>query len=166
MIEQLYTTYFNGLYRFAYHYVMCDYAYDIVQEVFIRLYERKPPILSDDNIVGYLLTATKNRCMNFLRHKDIVDKHEERLVEAILSWNADGNDDGELKAEIERCMNLLSDKQRAVVSLKTKGKSYQEIADILKINVGTVNTHIARAYKVFRDNFGTLLIYYFMSRFL
>ncbi len=166
--EELYMAYFESLYRFAYHYVMCEEAKDIVQDVFIQFYENSRNLPEDINILGYLLTATRNRCMNFLRHKDIVDKHEERLVEAIISWNAECTDEySELSREIERCMSFLSVQQQQVIRLKSEGKSYKEIAEKLNISEGTVNTHIARAYKVFRENFGrSLMLAYFISRFL
>ncbi|MEG0796727.1 MAG: RNA polymerase sigma-70 factor [Odoribacter sp.] len=166
--EELYKIYFKSLYRFAYHYVMCEEAYDIVQEVFIHFYENGEKLPADTNIIGYLLTATRNRCMNFLRHKNIIDRHENRLVEAIISWNLESQEeDLALNSELQRCINLLTPQQQLIIRLKSEGKSYQEIADLMNINTGTVNTHIARAYKIFRENFGNhLLIAYFISRFL
>lgn len=166
--KELYMNYFEGLYRFAWHYVMCEEARDLVQDVFIHLYENRDKLPDDTKWLGYLLTATKNRCMNFLRRKDIIDRHENRLVEAIISWNHECPESHEeLTAGIERCMQLLSPQQQMVIRLKTEGKTYQEIADLMKINIGTVNTHINRAYTVFRDNFeSSLLLIYFISRFL
>ena len=152
---ELYMTYFESLYRFAYHYVMCEEAKDIVQDVFIQFYENENKLPEDTNVLGYLLTATRNRCMNFLRHQDIVDKHEERLVETIISWNSEcAEEHDELSKEIERCMSLLSTQQQQIIRLKSEGKAYREIAEKLNISEGTVNTHVARAYKIFRDNFG------------
>lgn len=106
--------------------------------------------------------------MNFLRHKNIVDKHEERLVETIISWNTECADEhNELSNEIERCMSLLSAQQQQIIRMKSEGKSYREIAQQLNISEGTVNTHVARAYKVFRENFGhSLMLVYFISRFI
>lgn len=166
--EELYMTYFESLYRFAYHYVMCEEAKDIVQDVFIQFYENGRSLPADTNVVGYLLTATRNRCMNFLRHKDIVDQHEERLVETIISWNTECADEhNELSNEIERCMSLLSAQQQQIIRMKSEGKSYREIAQQLNISEGTVNTHVARAYKIFRENFGrSLMLAYFISRFI
>lgn len=91
--DELYKSYFQGLYHFAWHYVMCDEARDIVQDVFISFYESKSKLPPDTNIVGYLLTATRNRCMNFLRRQDVIDRHENRLVEAIISWNNDTHEE-------------------------------------------------------------------------
>ncbi len=166
--EELYMTYFESLYRFAYHYVMCEEAKDIVQDVFIQFYENENKLPEDTNVLGYLLTATRNRCMNFLRHQDIVDKHEERLVETIISWNSEcAEEHAELSKEIERCMSLLSTQQQQIIRLKSEGKAYREIAEKLNISEGTVNTHVARAYKIFRDNFGqSLMLAYFLSRFI
>ena len=166
--EELYKNYFQGLYNFAWHYVMCEEARDIVQDVFISFYESKSKLPPDTNTVGYLLTATRNRCMNFLRRQDIIDRHENRLVEAIISWNHDTHEENiELTREIQRCMEILSVQQRQVIHLKSEGKTYAEIAELLNINTGTVTTHLTRAYKVFRDNFGgPLLLTYFISRFL
>ncbi|MFR3330259.1 MAG: RNA polymerase sigma-70 factor [Odoribacter splanchnicus] len=166
--EDLYRNYFQGLYYFAYHYIMSEEARDIVQEVFISVYENKDKLPHDMNIVGYLLSATRNRCMNFLRRQDIIDRHENRLAEAMISWEMDSQEEHtELTQELQRCMSMLSEQQRQVILLKTEGKSYAEIAQTLNITVGTVTTHLTRAYKVLRDNFGgPLLIIYFISRYL
>lgn len=152
--EAIYRKYYKELFRFAFHYVLCDEAKDIVQDVFIKLYENKKYLLEDVNIRSYLYSATKNGCINFHRHLNIIDKSESRITETMLQCDeCDTRENERMYQDLEKCMSELSPQQRIILELKVQGNDYKQIAEALNISQGTVNTHINRAYTYFRKKF-------------
>lgn len=156
--ESIYRKYYKDLYRFAFHYILCEEAEDIVQDVFIKFYENRKSLPNDLNTKSYLYSATKNRCLNFHRHLGIVDKNETRIIETLLSYESLYDDEMEqIYEDLEKCMSELSPQQRTILQLKAEGNDYNQIAKKLNITPGTVNTHVIRAYSYFRKK----IIYFF-----
>jgi len=59
---------YNSLANYAYSFLKSRQdAEDIVQEVFIKLWKNKPEVMHSNQVKFYLLTATKNACISFLR---------------------------------------------------------------------------------------------------
>ena len=52
-------------------------AEDVVQEIFVRLWEKRGELKSVQNLEGYLLLSVKNRCLNYLEHQQVVDKYKQ-----------------------------------------------------------------------------------------
>lgn len=160
--EAIYRKYYKELYRFAFHYVLCDEAKDIVQDVFIKLYDNKNNRFEDMAIKTYLYSATKYGCVNFHRHLNIIDKSESRITETMLQCDECETRENEQKYEdLEKCLSELSPQQRVILELKAQGNDYKQIAETLNISQGTVNTHINRAYKYFRKKFFYFFLIFF-----
>jgi RNA polymerase sigma-70 factor (ECF subfamily) len=65
---KIYTVYFPKLLRFSQTYVMSRYdAENIVQDIFLYLWEHRTALAGLGNINAYLFTMAKNRCIDFLR---------------------------------------------------------------------------------------------------
>lgn len=80
--EQIYIAYFSRMKYFAQEYVLSDEdAENIVQDVFLELWERKEMLELPINIIAYLFTAIKNRCIDFLRRKILIRDIEDKLQE-------------------------------------------------------------------------------------
>jgi RNA polymerase sigma-70 factor (ECF subfamily) len=158
VFDRLYRLHFNSLYRFAYHYIMSPEAEDLVQEIFVKLYEKRASIPLDTSLPSYLYTATKNSCVNHLRHLGIHDKNKNKLVEALLfSATRDHEEEEEIVARVNACISKLSTQQQLVLRLHANGMTYHQIAQKLNVTVGTVNTHVHRAYACFRKLFSMIL---------
>ena len=72
--EQIYISYYSRMKRFAQEYVVREEdAENIVQDVFLDVWEKKLFLISHSNLFSYLFTSVKNRCMDFLRHKMVVN---------------------------------------------------------------------------------------------
>ena len=68
LFEQLFREHYNALCNFAIRYLHDnDSAQEIVQEVFINLWQKKETITSDKSVKSYLFTSVKNRCLNYIR---------------------------------------------------------------------------------------------------
>lgn len=160
--EHLYMLYFNELYRFAYHYIMSDDAEDIVQEVFFKIYNNKSILSETSNPRAYLYKMVKNSSIDYLKHLNIQCVHQNGLMESLLnSIDYDEEFEQELHGKISNWLQSLPEKQRAIIKLRLEGKDYNEISKIMNISVGTVNTHVNRAYKFIKNNY---LILYLIVR--
>jgi len=78
--EKIYVAYYSRMKRFAQEYVIREEdAENIVQDVFLDLWEQNLLLPTHANLFAYLLTALKNRCIDFLRHKTIVQHTAQKL---------------------------------------------------------------------------------------
>lgn len=80
--DQLYLLYYPRLVRFSKEYVLSEEdAENIVQDVFLIIWEQKHELSHIQNIPSYLFRLTKNKCIDFLRRKIISTKKEKYLYE-------------------------------------------------------------------------------------
>ena len=161
--EDIYLSYFSKLKYFALEYVIREEdAENIVQDVFTELWEKKEMLSMHINLVAYLFTTVKNRCLNHLRHKTIVQEtatliQEEYLITLRMNLNSleafDQNlfSDQDIEKLITRALDSLSPKCREIfVMSKIEGKKQKQIAAELNISINTVETQIGIAYKKLR----------------
>lgn len=161
--EDIYLSYFSKMKYFALEYVIREEdAENIVQDVFTELWEKKEMLSMHINLVAYLFTTVKNRCLNHLRHKTIVQEtatlmQEEYLITLRMNLNSleafDQNlfSDQDIEKLITRALDSLSPKCREIfVMSKIEGKKQKQIAAELNISINTVETQIGIAYKKLR----------------
>jgi RNA polymerase sigma-70 factor (ECF subfamily) len=131
-------------------------AQDSVQEVVIKIWERKDVRAQAKNIEAYAMTMIKNYCLdrlkskqaNFLRlEDDFADQLD--LTEDTLSAQ---NDIKERLRAVEKVVNLLPEKQRTVWHLRdVEGYSFEEIEVIMDMNATAVRVTLSRARKEIRN---------------
>lgn len=138
-----------------------DYiAEEIVQDLFVKLWEKKKSILIDTSLKNYLIRAVKNQCLNYLEHKKV----QQRLIDDFISGNKSEEIDDftfiddELLKKIEESISSLPDKRRKIFRLsREEGKKYNEIAAEMKISPKTVEAQIGLALKTLRSNLKDLI---------
>ena len=158
--ETVYRLYANNLYIVAKSYVQDDFiAQEIVQKIFIRLWDKRKELDIRSNVNGYLFMMVKNKCLDYLRkpRKVIsIDGQWEQKERDIHFYAL--QDDGasrliksELEMRIQEGIELLPDACKAVF-LKTKieGMKYREAAKELNISVKTVESHMSKALRHMR----------------
>ena len=149
----LYEQFHAPLFRFAESYVGCPgIAEDIVQEVFIKLWENNKLKISR-SLRGYLFFMTRNACLNYLRTIQIEDKNKLKLMEAqVLSESADLDMDEEIVDRIKSAIKELPEQCQKVYSLSLYGGlKYAEIAEEMGISVNSVKTQMHRAKQLLRS---------------
>lgn len=156
--EQLYITNYPKLKRFAVEYVLSeDDAEDIVQDVFLTLWANNENLEMPNKIVAFLYTATKNRCLDYLKHQCVVRKNTAN-IQMIMAANAtalEALDQSLFEEDIEdvmaRAINKLPLKCREIfIKIRIEGKKHKEVADFLSISVNTVENQMNIAYKKLR----------------
>lgn len=161
--EDIYLSYFSKMKHFATEYVISDEdAENIVQDVFVELWENKEMLNMHMNLIAYLFTTIKNKCLNHIRHKIVVQNTATKMQEEYLislRMNLDSLEtfdnklfsDQDIEKIINRVLDSLPEKCRTIFFMsKIEGKKQKEIAQELNISINTVGTQIGIAYKKLR----------------
>jgi len=141
----------NYVYRYLNDYDECD---DVVQETFIRVYRNKNYYTPIAKFSTWIYTIASNlaktqlsqrrkmKIFSFLRSSEREDEFEV----ADTGYNLDEITDSILLDKIiQKALDTISIQYREAVILRDiQELTYEEIADILKINVGTVKSRINR----------------------
>ena len=130
-----------------------DTAKGMVQNVFLKLWERRERLQFSGSIKAYLYGAVYNECLNNLRHQKIKVNHQQH----VLYMTKDNAEEGtgmellDLKEKLQQAMNELPEKCRTVFQLsRFEELKYQEIADELGISIKTVENQMGKALKTLR----------------
>jgi len=129
-------------------------AEDVVQEVFIKLWNKRLDITDLNNVDAFCMTMTKNLSLDKLRskHKRVVampDNYDAPLVEANPLQQTVHNDTLNRVASI---MNQLPENQKLVMQLRDiEEYSYKEIVALLKMSLDQVKVNLFRARKTVRS---------------
>lgn len=135
-------------------------ALDLVQETFLRLYEKAALYRDGEDFQGWLFRIARNLCIDSYRRGRVrgAGLAGDVLVEA-LPDEAPGSLDAErrsdLRAVFRSVLDRLADKQRTVFVMKHyNDMPYQEIARTLGIAVGTVKSLHFKAVRNLRKQLG------------
>lgn len=161
-IEALFRAHYSRLCDFVNCYVRSpETASDLVQDLFVHLWERcdagDVPLLT----TAYLYTAARNRALKHLRHRRVVARWAERVASAPLPTGPQADErlrTREMAEAIRRAIDALPDRCRQIFLLsREKYLSYAEIAEVLGISVKTVETQMWRALKSLRKSLAPYL---------
>ena len=156
MIAGLYRRYAPELVRYIRKFTEDQAAAeDIVQEVFIAVWERDAQYPTYNAFRSFLYNSVKNASLNHLKHKNVEEKY-------LASLNLeDEGDDIDLKMMEEELYRLLfktidelPDKCRNIFLLHLEGKGNEEIALLLNLSILTVKTQKKRAMSYIRERLG------------
>lgn len=162
--EELFKSNYNTMCNIASNIVKnSDSAKDIVQEVFIKLWDKKADLLEISNIKGYLFRATTNASINYLsQNKKIVSLEASGVT---LSINPDETlTTKELEAKIQYALDRLPPKCKAIFVLsRFEGMKYAEIAEHLDISEKTVKNQMLIALNKMREDLRPYLTKEFLA---
>ena len=159
--EMLFKTYSQRLIYFSRRYVLDKQtAENIVQDVFLRIWQNKENLNPSKSIQSYLFTAVKNESLKQLRHLSVEKQQQENVSRlSVVELTPDeAIDKNELKGELNKAINDLPEKCREIFYMSRFDQlKYSEIADILGISIKTVETQMGRALKKLRGQLAHLI---------
>jgi len=150
--RKIYDGFSEPLYRFAYSYLKDSFeAEEIVQDVFLKVWEKRDEIDEQKSFKSYLYRITINKIFNELKHRVVKQKYEQHLLnfdqlthetpESSIQFQ-------ELNKKLELLLTKLPEQQRAIfIMSRWKGLSNAEIAEKLNLSIRTVENQIYRAAK-------------------
>ncbi|TKG89043.1 RNA polymerase sigma-70 factor [Puteibacter caeruleilacunae] len=131
-------------------------AAEIVQYVFIKLWEKRSTIDPSQSFSGFVFKIAKNLVYNFIRKSVREASMKEAHIDS-LDQLADSTFDKveftELEARLKACIDKLPPRRKEVFILSRKrGMTYKEIAIHLNISENTVDTQIRKALQFLKDH--------------
>lgn len=153
--DKIYVIYYSRMYRFAKEYVLSgDEAENIVQDVFLMLWEKREVLEIQVSLVSYLFSLVKNKCLDYLRHKEIESKYQKEFCAKRYSLellNQAFSSDEEIEEIVTTAVNKLPLRCREIfIKSRIEGKKNREIADELKISLSTVENQMTIALNKLR----------------
>lgn len=155
--ETLFNKYHSKLCVFSNSYVKSlDIARDVVQEVFIKIWNNREDFYINQSLKAYLYMAVRNQSLNFLQQR----KQKQRLKE-MLKRRQDLNDEirqdkfhtEELTERVWKLVEQLPERRRTIFILYRKhGLSYVEIAEVMDIARKTVENQLGKSLNFLREN--------------
>ncbi|PKQ69407.1 RNA polymerase sigma-70 factor [Labilibaculum manganireducens] len=126
---------------------------DLVQEVFVKLWAKFDDFDSLNAIKAYLYQATRNACLNSIRHEKVKRKYEAEQVHQVESetYFLKQVVEEETSRIIANSIDELPPQCKKILQLSMQGLKNQEIADDLGISVNSVKTQKRIAYKTLRS---------------
>jgi RNA polymerase sigma-70 factor (family 1) len=137
-------------------------ARDVVQEVFVTLWNKRDVINTQLNLAGYMYTALRNTILNIFAHKEVRTRYIESMAGYFINDYAQTDHrirSQQLASLIDREIAALPAKMQKVFVLSRKEHlSRKEISLQLDISEATVDRQIANALKILRARL-TLVAY-------
>jgi RNA polymerase sigma-70 factor (ECF subfamily) len=154
--DLLMARFYRPLLNFVVGYVdSLDAAEDVVQDLFIWLWERRATVSPSTTLQAYLYTAARHAALNAKTRQTTRRRHEaeginrQGFVDYIQPQGSAHIEEVELTMAVERAITSLSARSREVYILGMRhGLTYREIAETLGISIPTAQTHLMRALKV------------------
>jgi RNA polymerase sigma-70 factor (ECF subfamily) len=127
-----------------------QYAKDIIQEVFLALWDQQENIHNIQNIEAWLYRVTENKVIDFLRKAAVNERLKQalwqNLREIIQNDTVDFIEARECESILRKAINQLPPRRKLIYELnREKGLSYREIADELQVSSHTVKNQLFSA---------------------
>lgn len=162
----LFHLYYKDLVLFAGTFIpnqaVCE---DIAQNIFIRLWNEHEHLSINTSLKVYLLSATRNGCLDHIRHLEVrrqyadslfpESNHSTQETEKYILYS-------ELQKELKRAVERLNDLQRKCFILsRIHGMKYSDIAELLQVSVRTVELKISQAIQLLKKHLKEYLCIFF-----
>lgn len=152
---QLFHKYYEPLCYYACSIVRSkETADELVQGVFVKLWEDKDHLRIQTSIVAYLYKSVHNSCLNFLEHSKVKDRVSDMFLKEYKDLISPRSMEyptanllvQELSGVIQKAISDLPDQCREVfIKVRQEEMSYAQVADLLGVSVNTVKTQLQRA---------------------
>jgi RNA polymerase sigma-70 factor (ECF subfamily) len=144
------------LYRMAFRLMGSrEEAEDIVQEVYVKLWAMRNELSDYKSIEALAIRITRNLCLDQLRRRkvnyDALKAEKQRIVD-YPETPAEDLERKEKEKIIHDLIAALPEPQRSLVHLRhLEGKEYEEIAEMVNMNINAIRVSISRARKLMRE---------------
>ncbi len=177
-LAEAFEAHYGGLYRYAHHFVRSpDVAQELIQDVFLRVWERRLELHGGERLAPYLFVAVRNAAISWLRHARLerafyersgppadqrgADRRpaadDERALAGMSQAACDAADavrrqeEWALADELHEAIQTLPRRAREAITLRWQRQlKNTEIAEVMGCSVKAVEFSIARALDALR----------------
>ena len=174
IFEQVFRKYYAGLCTYGRSILHdADEAEEIVQNVFVSIWEKREEIEITQSLKSYLYRAVHNHCLNRIKHQKVRDEHQQYALhyqDASYESVSQTVYKNELEKQLAKAIEKLPEQCRIIFKLSRFDElRYQEIADQLGLSVKTIENQIGKALKILRielaDYLPIFLLLYWSTNF-
>src|SRR5260221_2011823 len=169
LFEQVFKSHFKSLHAYACT-IMRDAmpAEEIVQNIFLKLWEKKEEITIKENVSVHLYRAVHNESLNYLRHRKVRSAYQSYAMRQHKQTEQEKPAEKvvmkELEKKLEVALQELPEQCRTIFQLsRYEDLKYREIADRLRLSVKTIENQMGKALKLLRlklvDFLPTILLF-------
>jgi RNA polymerase sigma-70 factor (ECF subfamily) len=157
--QTLFKTHFKGLHAYAYTILRDSHlAEEIVQEVFVKLFERAERINIETSLESYLYRSVYYESLNYRKHEKVKAGYR-----AMMAHRSSGNgemaedflgarDCRDLETRLRLAMEELPEQCRTIFQLsRFEELKYREIAERLGLSIKTVENQMGKALRIIRQ---------------
>lgn len=168
--EMVFRDYYKPLVRYGSTFLKdSDEAEDVVQQVFVSLWEKKEQLAIHTSIRAVLYKSVQNACLNKIKHLKVRTVYAEDLkATAVHDDSSDPVQVNELNERIQVAVENMPEQCGRIFKMsRFEQLRYQEIADQLGLSVKTVENQMGKALKIVREelkDYLPLLILFFIQR--
>lgn len=131
-----------------------EMARDVIQDVFLKLWQKKEMLADIENMEAFAMRMTRNRCLDLFKTKRLIptedeelkirnEKHKNLQLEIELSETA---------FIIRKLISQLPEVQQTIMHLRDiEQYDYEEISEITDMSINTIRVNLSRARKKVRD---------------
>ena len=137
-------------------------ANDLVQECFVKLWEKRSAIKISQSVESLLFVMLRNKCLNYLRDQKLhdfekdIESIKENELQHLYQLDFIGKEEKSVEERlieaIQQSIENLPEKRKLVfIKTKVEGKKNKEVAEELDISVKAVEKHLHQAKEQIRN---------------
>ena len=139
-----------------------DEARDVVQDVFVRLWEKRDQLQIESSLSGYLYSSVRNQIFNMIKHQKVITAY----TDSLFAENRDNEiyadhliREKQFAAMIQAEIDSLPPRMKQVFELRRfEDLSNKEVAERLGITEYTAQDHMKKAVKALKIKMGLIII--------
>lgn len=153
--EQLFKLHYKALHAYACTILNDNMgAEEIVQQVFLKIWERRERLNIEGSLKAYLYRAVHNDCLNVIKHEKIKHAYKNFATNQLKNETDHASKKvllGDLEKKLRIALNELPEQCRTIFQMsRFEELRYQEIADRLGLSVKTIENQMGKALKLMR----------------
>jgi len=163
--QEIYERYKVAMLVYAAKRVPFEVAEDLVQDIFVKLWNNRFTVIIEERIAGYLFKALRNKILDFMDRDENAKKYINSLDDFSNQYSYQYADE---KIRSEHFLNHIQDLLRQygpqyqkILHLRMAGYSNQEIADELGLSEKTIRNNYSSILKIIRSKFSNVLLFLF-----
>lgn len=131
-----------------------DTSEEIVQDLFVRLWQERENVRIESSFNGYLFRAVHNRCLHYIEHRKVVQRHADQTITGLADHSEDPAEImhyKDLQKQVAAILERLPERCGKIFCMsRFEGLKYSEIAEKLSVSIKTVEASMGRALREFR----------------
>ena len=151
--ETLFKQYSAYMLVFARRFVPEEYVSDIVQDIFMQVWNRRAEFADAGSVKSYLFTSVKNQCLNVLRQEDVKARYLQSLTKEDFE---DHMLDVEVYILLYKAISELPSNYRTAIEMSLNGSHLEEIARAMGTSIDAVKAYKKRGKELLRKKLGAV----------